>query len=89
MTFLKAFSNSFFLNQAREMLKRAIPALFGIIRKTAARKLSHLQMVCQAFAADAFPWTGIIGAIAVFHVLFFVAFHLLLLAWYIHFTFQP
>jgi hypothetical protein len=36
-------------------------------------------VVGQAFTADAFPWAGVIGAIAVVHVLFFFAFHRLLL----------
>jgi hypothetical protein len=46
------------------MLKRSIPGLLRIRRKTAPGKLAAFKVVADAFAANAFASTGIITAIA-------------------------
>jgi hypothetical protein len=38
-------------------------------------KLSHLEVISDALAADSFPRTRIIGALAPGQICFFVAFH--------------
>jgi hypothetical protein len=57
------------------MLEGAVKGPFGRIRKATGRQLTHLQMVADAFTADAFAGAGLIGAVAGFQVFFFATFH--------------
>ena len=72
-------SDAFGRNQLGEMLKRPVVSALGMVRKTAARQQSHVQMVLQAFTAYPFSGTGIVGAIAGSCISFLVAFHKILL----------
>lgn len=57
------------------MLKGAVVGSFGIVWKAAGGKLSHVQMIADAPATDAFFGTGLITAIAPLEIFFLSAFH--------------
>jgi hypothetical protein len=62
------------------MLKRSIPGLLSIGRKTAPGKLAAFEVVADAFTTDTFASAGIITAIAGGEVFFFTALHETLLS---------
>jgi hypothetical protein len=68
------------------MLKGTIKGGLCVCREATSRKLSHLEMVGNALAAETFPGTGFIGAVTSLKVLFLLAFHsqpsLLPVIWY-------
>ena len=62
-------------DQAGEMLKGAIIGLLCFSRKTASRQLPALEMVLNAFAADARSGTTAVAAGTLLFILFAFAFH--------------
>jgi hypothetical protein len=66
-------------HQAGEMLKRPVVGPFCIIGKATAGKLSALQMIAEALAADPFPRTGVVTAVTGCHIPSLIAFHDVLL----------
>jgi len=63
------------LDQTSEVLEGAVIGRLPFFVKAAPGKLSHLEVVGDALAADSFPRTWIIGALAPGQVLIFVTFH--------------
>lgn len=57
------------------MFKRTVIGLFRVIRKTASRQLTGLEMVFDALTTHTLARTGIIAAIAGFEIIIFVTFH--------------
>jgi len=57
-----------------EAIQGTVICSFNILRKEAGRKLLHSPVVLNAFAADALPAAGLIAAVAIFKVLFALAF---------------
>jgi hypothetical protein len=57
------------------MFKRSIVCSFRILRETTAGKLSHVQVIGKAFAANPFSGAGFIGTVASLHVFFLITVH--------------
>jgi len=53
----------------------AVVGSLDIVGETAARQLLHIQMVTQTLTARSFSGAAGIRAVAILHVLFFLAFH--------------
>jgi hypothetical protein len=71
--------NPFFLNQPRKVFKGSIIGPFSIIWKAAGRKFTAAQVIAQALATNAFARARFIRAVATSEMLFFAAFHQVLL----------
>jgi hypothetical protein len=63
------------LDELGEPLKTAVVSPLDGIRKATGRKLAHVEVVTEAFAAKTLPGTALIAAIAGARVLGFLAFH--------------
>jgi hypothetical protein len=63
------------LDQLDESLETAVVGSLHVIRETTGRKLTHVQMIVQAFAANALARTPAVAAIAPFQIGFLFAFH--------------
>ena len=61
------------------MLKGTVISPFSIVRKTASRKLAHVQVITDAIAANPLAGTGFIGAITVLQIPILLTFHTQLL----------
>jgi len=66
-------SNSIFVNFDK-FSYRSVISPFHIIRKETGRKLFHVPVILEAFAADAFAAARLPGAVAFLNVFFAVAF---------------
>jgi hypothetical protein len=62
-------------DQPGEVLERTIVGRLGICGKETCRQLPRAKVPLDALAADPLPRTRIIGAVAVFQVFGFLAFH--------------
>ena len=65
-----------FADQACEMVERAVVRRLGVFRETAARKLTALEMIRDAVAADALLRATRVAASTSRHVLRLFTFHL-------------
>jgi hypothetical protein len=57
------------------MFKRPVVVGFRIFWETAAGKLPHVQVICNAFAANTFSGTGVVSAVASFQVFLLITIH--------------
>jgi len=58
------------------MFKRPIKRGFSVIWKTTPRKLTHIQVIGKAFAANPFSGAGFVTAVASIHIFFLITIHM-------------